>query len=350
MANPASPIVVLDSGLGGLTVVRELQRQSPAENILYFGDTARVPYGTKSPETVTGFVREIIGFLQGYCPKHLVIACNTATAVALHAMKAEFPHLPITGVIEPGARAAIDAAGNKPVPRIAVIATEATVRSKAYERAIFRRRQHATLFIQPTPLLVPIIEDGRAADDPIVKVALAQYLQPLQKRQLDVLVLGCTHYPIYKNMITQMMGCQVIDSAEQCAQDVTQRLMIGGLSAPAGTTGNLKCFVSDDPTRFRALAARFLGTEIELPTPDQSGGFDCRTDPGDRTAIASGGLTCKSLVAKEFEPQRRETEYREFEHQMNTGEPSAARAATKNRMRRESAKARSKTRRRQDQD
>ena len=161
MVNPASPIAVLDSGLGGLTVVRELQRQSPAENILYFGDTARVPYGTKSPQTVTGFVREIIIYLQRHRPKHVVIACNTATAVALDAIKAEFPHLPITGVIEPGARAAIDAAGGKPVPKIAVIATEATVRSKAYERAIFRRRQHARLFIFPTPLLVPIIEDGR---------------------------------------------------------------------------------------------------------------------------------------------------------------------------------------------
>jgi glutamate racemase len=266
MANPASPIVVLDSGLGGLTVVRELQRQSPSENIVYFGDTARVPYGTKSPETVTAFVREIIGFLQRYRPKHVVIACNTATAVALEAMKAEFPHLPITGVIDPGTRAAIDAAGNKPIPRIAVIATEATVRSKAYERAIFRRRQHATLFIHPTPLLVPIIEDGRGENDPIVQVALTQYLKPLQTRQLDVLVLGCTHYPIYKGLITQMMGCRVIDSAEQCAQDVTLRLHLAGLSATAGAIGSLKCFVSDDPVRFRSLAARFLGTEIDLPT------------------------------------------------------------------------------------
>jgi glutamate racemase len=266
MANPASPIVVLDSGLGGLTVVRELQRQSPGENIVYFGDTARVPYGTKSPETVAGFVRDIIGYLQRYRPKHVVIACNTATAVALDAMKRQFPHLPITGVIEPGARAAIDAAGNKPVPRIAVIATEATVRSKAYERAIFRRRQHATLFIFPTPLLVPIIEDGRTESDPIVKVALTQYLKPLQTRQLDVLVLGCTHYPIYKGLITTMMGCPVIDSAEQCAQDVATRLQAAGLSAPAGSSGTLKCFVSDDPIRFRSLAGRFLGTEIELPT------------------------------------------------------------------------------------
>jgi glutamate racemase len=282
MANAASPIVVLDSGLGGLTVLRELQRQSPAENIVYFGDTARVPYGTKSPETVTTFVSEIIGFLQRYRPKHVVIACNTATAVALEAMKIEFPHLPITGVIDPGARAAIDAAGNKPIPRIAVIATEATVRSKAYERAIFRRRQHATLFIQPTPLLVPIIEDGRHENDPMVKIALTQYLQPLQKRQLDVLVLGCTHYPIYKDLISQMMGCRVIDSAEQCAQDVTQRLLIAGLSAPAGTTGTLKCFVSDDPIRFRALAGRFLGTEIELPT---------RVSPEDLTAAAVPTIT-----------------------------------------------------------
>lgn len=268
MANAASPIVVLDSGLGGLTVVRELRRQGPSENILYFGDTARVPYGIKSPETVTAFVRQIITYLQRYRPKHVVIACNTATAVAIEAMKAEFPHLPISGVIDPGARAAIDAAGKKPVPRIGVIATEATARSKAYERAIFRRRQHARMSVFPTPLLVPIIEDGRDENDPLVRLALTQYLQPLLSKRLDVLVLGCTHYPIYKSLISQMMGpsCQVIDSAEQCAQDITQRLQVTGLAADGDTPGTLRCFVTDDPIRFRALAGRFVGTEIEEPT------------------------------------------------------------------------------------
>jgi glutamate racemase len=267
MPTIASPIAVLDSGLGGLTVVRELRRQAPAEHILYFGDTARVPYGIKSSETVTTFVREIITYLQRYRPKHVVIACNTATAVALETIKQEFPHLPISGVIEPGARAAIDAAGNKPVPRIGVIATEATSRSRAYPRAIYRRRQHAKVNVYPTPLLVPIIEDGREETDPIVRLALTQYLQPLLEKNLDVLVLGCTHYPVFKQLIARMMGstCRVIDSAEQCAQDVTQRLLTSGLAAEESGAGSLECFVTDDPVRFEALAGRFLGTAVDQP-------------------------------------------------------------------------------------
>ena len=206
MASNTSPIVVLDSGLGGLTVVRAIQQQSSNENIIYFGDTARVPYGSKSPQTVTGFVREIITYLQRYRPKHVVIACNTATAVALSAMKSEFDHLPISGVIEPGARAAVRAAGSKINPIIAVIATEATVKSKAYEQAIFRRRHHAILDIRPTSLLAPIIEDGRDEKDVLVRVALTQYLKPIADKGPDVLVLGCTHYPVFKRLISRMMG------------------------------------------------------------------------------------------------------------------------------------------------
>jgi glutamate racemase len=268
MASSTSPIIVLDSGLGGLTVVRALRELAPGENIIYFGDTARVPYGSKSPETVTGFVREIITYLQRFRPKHVVIACNTATALALTTLKTEFEHLPMSGVIEPGARAAIDAAGNKPVPRIAVIATQATVNSKAYERAIFRRRHYALLEVRPTPLLAAIIEDGRDETDVLVRVALTQYLKPIAELKPDVLVLGCTHYPIFKRLIGRMMGsrCKVIDSAEQCAQDVTQRLRVTGLSSPNEDPGSLKCFVTDDADRFRQLATRFLGTEIERPT------------------------------------------------------------------------------------
>jgi glutamate racemase len=268
MVSPASPIVVLDSGLGGLTVVRALRQQSPCENILYFGDTARVPYGTKSAETVTAFVREIITYLQRFRPKHVVIACNTATALALPTLKSEFEHLPMSGVIEPGARAAIEAAGSKPVPKIAVIATEATVKSQAYEKAICRRRTRARMEVRATPLLVPIIEDGRAETDLLVRTALTQYLKPLAQWMPDVLVLGCTHYPVFKRTISQMMGerCKVIDSAEQCAQDVTRRLQVNGLASPSSHPGHLKCFVTDDPDKFRSLARRFLGTEIDAPT------------------------------------------------------------------------------------
>ena len=272
---PSSPIVVLDSGLGGLTVVRALRGALPGEQILYFGDTARLPYGNKTAGTVTNFVHQIISYFRPMEPKHVVIACNTATALALPAIRCSFPTLSISGVIEPGARAAVAAAGAKQLPIIGVIATEATVRSRAYERAIGRRRQWARIVQQSAPLLVPIIEEGRSGKDPLVRLALKQYLTPLVRQGIDVLVLGCTHYPILKDTIAQLVGEQirVIDSAEQCAQDVAQRLRARGLLGDAnGAAGRLGSFVTDDPGRFKRLAGRFLGHEIDLPTwvsPDE---------------------------------------------------------------------------------
>ena len=277
--SPHSPILVLDSGLGGLTVVRALRDVLPAEDILYFGDTARLPYGSKAAATVTTFVLQIINYLRRYDPKHVLIACNTATALAMPEIRAAFPDLPISGVIEPGARAAVVAAGSKQVPIIGIIATEATVRSKAYERAIHGRRKYARLLLKPTPLLVSIIEEGRRDDDPLVQLALRQYLQPLTQVGIDVLVLGCTHYPILKDSIVRIVGpaVRVIDSAQQCAQDVAQRLRSRGLDrAPATEAGpvrgTLRTFVTDDPVRFKKLASRFVGMEIELPawvSPDE---------------------------------------------------------------------------------
>ncbi|HSU67528.1 MAG TPA: glutamate racemase [Tepidisphaeraceae bacterium] len=282
--SPDSPIVVLDSGLGGLTVVRALRSALPAEQILYFGDTARLPYGSKTAATVTTFVHQIIEFLRIYDPKHVVIACNTATALALGPTRAAFPEIPISGVIEPGAKAAVAAAGSKAIPIIGVIATEATIRSKAYERAIYHRRSRVRLLLRPTPLLVPIIEEGRRENDPLVRLALRQYLEPMIKVGLDVLVLGCTHYPILRPAIEATAGAsvRVIDSAEQCAQDVAARLQARGMKRPDGPLsptaiptdppGGLRTFVTDDPLRFRKLASRFLGIEIDLPTwvaPDE---------------------------------------------------------------------------------
>jgi len=268
----SSPIVVLDSGLGGLTVARAIRSRLPLEDILYFGDTARLPYGNKSPETVAGFVKQIIAYLRSYDPKHVVIACNTATALALGAIRAEFPDLSISGVIEPGAKAAVLAAGAKQHPVIGIIATEATIRSKAYDRAIHRRRNHAHLLLQAAPLLVPIIEDGRKGDDPLVRLALKQYLLPMVQRNLDVLVLGCTHYPILREAIIKIVGdkVRVIDSADQCAEDVARRL--GGLFMLRSASddlshiaGNLKCFATDNSPRFAKLASRFLGVRIDDP-------------------------------------------------------------------------------------
>ncbi|HET6249227.1 MAG TPA: glutamate racemase [Tepidisphaeraceae bacterium] len=271
--SPASPIAVLDSGLGGLTVVRALRKLMPQEKIIYFGDTARLPYGSKTAVTISGFVQQIIEYLQPHDPKHVVIACNTATALALPAAREAFPHLPITGVIDPGAKAAVVACGANIVARIGVIATEATVHSRAYERAIHRRRHLVRVFLRPAPLLAPIIEEGRVGADPLVRLALQQYLEPLFQQKIDVLVLGCTHYPVYRDVIQEMAGSavRVIDSAEQCAEDVARRLRSAGLVGPSlssngpGENQFLSCFVTDDPARFQRLAPRFLGVNIAPP-------------------------------------------------------------------------------------
>jgi glutamate racemase len=277
--SPTSPIVVLDSGLGGLTVVKAIRAALPHERLVYFGDTARLPYGNKSAAAVTGFVREILSFVRPLQPKHVVFACNTATALAMPALRAAFPELTFSGVIEPGAKAAAAAAGAKERPTIGVIATEATVRSKAYERAIHRRRGHARLLLQPAPSLAPLIEEGRDARDPLLRLALKQYLAPLIKRNIDVLVLGCTHYPVLKGLVARMMGegVAVIDSADRCADDVARRLGAAGLLHPGGDSASancvdapidrerLRCFVTDDAERFASLAPRFLGARVATP-------------------------------------------------------------------------------------
>lgn len=265
--SPYSPIIVIDSGLGGLTVVRALRDTLPDEDILYFGDTARLPYGSKTAATVTSFVHQIIAYLRGADPKHVVIACNTATALALQSVRIAFPELRITGVIEPGAKAAVVAAGSRQIPTLAIMATEATIRSKAYEHAIHRRRHHARLLLRPAPLLAPIIEEGRTPDDPLVRLCLQQYLEPLLRQRIDALLLGCTHYPIYRELIQEMIGknTPVIDSAQQCAEDVARRLKSAGMIIGRPMTGSLRCYVTDDPARFRRLACRFLGTSIDEP-------------------------------------------------------------------------------------
>jgi len=264
----SSPIAIIDSGLGGLTVARAIRMALPAESIIYFGDTARLPYGTKTAGTVSRFVSQIIEYLRRFDPKHVVIACNTATALSLPVLRERFPDLPISGVIDPGSKAAVIAAGRKVTPVIGVIATEATVKSQAYERAIHSRRRHARLIMRPAPLLVPIIEEGRRPQDPLVQLALRQYIEPLMKRGLDVLVLGCTHYPILKDQIIELVGpaVAVIDSAEQCADDVARRLAEANMvRGEEEGSGEMKCFVTDDPGKFAKLATRFLGVPVKQP-------------------------------------------------------------------------------------
>jgi glutamate racemase len=184
-------------------------------------------------------------------------------------VREEFPSLCISGVIEPGAKAAARAAGSRQFPTIGVIATEATVRSRAYEHAIARRRHHARVYCAPAPLLVPIIEEGRKLDDPLARLAVEQYLKPLLERGINVLVLGCTHYPALKGLIMDVAGpkVEVIDSAQQCAEDVTHRLQASGLlRGDKRGAGALRCYVTDDSPRFAMLASRFVGAEVGTPT------------------------------------------------------------------------------------
>ncbi len=283
MGTPDAPIVLVDSGLGGLTVGRALRRRLPHEKLVYVGDTARVPYGSKSPAAICAAVVQVLGATldrldcQGAGrPKHVVIACNSASAVAMSALREAFPDVNISGVIESGARAAARAAGQRQRPTIGVIATDATIRSKAYEQALGRRRPRAAVLSRATPLLVPLVEEGRTRDDPVVSLVLEQYLRPMIRRaqqinkRLDVLVLGCTHYPLLRGAIADCLGpcTAVVDSADACADDVVARLTSANLlqSAPA-TEGpqRVQVFATDISSRFARLAARFLGEAIDAP-------------------------------------------------------------------------------------
>lgn len=264
------PIAVFDSGLGGLSLVRHLRQLCPAEHVVYFGDTARVPWGTKSGPTVTQFALEAARFLQRFDPKIMVVACNTASALALDALREQLP-VPIVGVVEPGARAAVALAAGRP---IAVIGTEATISSGSYERAVHAVSARHPLLMQACPLFVPIVEEGRGCDDEVVRVAVQMYLAPLREAQAGVLVLGCTHYPLLREAIEGFMGpaVSIVDSGRETSLVVQALLEAAGGLRPAGQAGSLRCFVSDNPARFHRIGSRFLQEElqhVELVEPEQ---------------------------------------------------------------------------------
>ena len=255
-----APIGVFDSGIGGLTVARELMRQLPAESIIYFGDTARVPYGPKSPDTVRRYSREIAGYLRERGVKALVVACNTATAHALTTLQAEEP-IPVIGVVEPGARAAVAATRGG---RIGVIGTVGTIRSTAYERAIRALRPDAQIIARPCPLFVPLVEEGWLEHE-ATRLVADEYLSEFANAQVDTLVLGCTHYPLLKPLIAEVLGPDValIDSAEQTAAETRRVLEARGLLAPSGGTAVRRYVASDAPDQFLRMAERFLGAPID---------------------------------------------------------------------------------------
>lgn len=252
-------IGIFDSGVGGLTVLRELTRLLPQEDTIYFGDTARVPYGTKSPETVTRYAQEITSFLVGRDIKLLVVACNTASAVALPHLKRLFP-IPVVGVIEPGASRAVTVSKNG---RIGVIGTAGTIRSSAYTRAIKRLRADATVLTRACPLFVPLAEEGWI-DNQVARLTAEIYLQELQQAGIDTLVLGCTHYPLLKPLLADVMGKSVtlVDSAAETARTVAAILADKNILRPASEVGNHSYYVSDIPAGFVRVGNRFLGGKL----------------------------------------------------------------------------------------
>jgi glutamate racemase len=253
------PIGVFDSGLGGLTVVRAIYERLPDESTLYFGDTARVPYGPKSPETVRRYSLEILRWLLDQRVKAVVIACNTSTAHALEALQAESP-VPVIGVIEPGARAAAAQANGKP---IGVIGTAGTIASNAYAKAIHRVRGEARVEQKACPLFVPLVEEGWFEHHAAALIA-EEYLAPLRATGVGSLVLGCTHYPLLRPLLQRVMGPEVrlIDSGEETARVVASALRERGLEAPEGGVVEHRFVVSDDEARFRQVGARFIGERL----------------------------------------------------------------------------------------
>ena len=251
---------MFDSGIGGLTVVREMISQLPNESIIYFGDTARVPYGPKSPDTVLRYSREITSYLKGEGVKALVIACNTATAHALPALRREFD-LPIVGVIEPGARAAAAVTRTK---KVGVIGTAGTIKSRAYEKEIRKLIPDVDLTAQACALFVPLVEEGWVDTEPTRAIA-RNYLAPMVSAQVDTLVLGCTHYPLMKTVIGNVVGREVrlIDSAQETAREAGAILRANRMENETANEARYRFIASDAPDTFLTLGQRFLGSAID---------------------------------------------------------------------------------------
>lgn len=267
----------MDSGVGGLTVVKEVMRQLPQEKIVYFGDTARTPYGPRSPEQVREFTKQIVHFLSGFNPKMIVIACNTATAAALNMIRSQVS-IPVVGVIYPGARAAIKKTKSGIV---GVIGTEGTIKSGAYEQALQRITPDIRVFSQACPLLVPLVENAKM-DSPEAWTVVEQSLGPLVNAPIDCLILGCTHYPFLERPISDIIGSsvQLINSAEETAREMSAILEEKGQLAKSAFIPNHEFFCSGDTKLFRAIARKWLGFDMQVKKvswtklhPDTAFGF-----------------------------------------------------------------------------
>ncbi|MDD5686689.1 MAG: glutamate racemase [Elusimicrobia bacterium] len=255
----ANPIGVFDSGVGGLTVIKELIKVLPNEDIIYFGDTARVPYGTKSKDSVVRFSKEIVGFLTEKNVKLILVACNTASAVALNILRKEVK-IPVVGVIESGVTAALSSSSRK---KIGVIGTEATIRSGAYEKAIRKAAGNCKVINRACPLFVPLVEEGWV-DKKVNKIVAGEYLKFMKKSGVDTVILGCTHYPLLKNVIGKILGKKIklVDSGVEVARNVKKILENKKLLNNRKRFGYRKFFVSDAPAKFKKLGRIFLRRKI----------------------------------------------------------------------------------------
>ena len=258
-AENSRPIGVFDSGIGGLTVVKALRDLLPNEEIIYLGDTARVPYGSRSASTVVRYSLEIANMLLERNAKVVVVACNTVSSVALDQLNASVP-VTVTGVIQPGAQAAIQTSRNH---HVGVIGTRATIRSGAYERALRALESKVQVTSRACPLLVPLIEEG-LLQDPVTDQMIARYLDPMLAEGIDTLVLGCTHYPLLTEAFRRHLGDKVslVDSARNCALAVKSLLDKESLRAPAGAPGGLHVGLTDRPDNFLRVAKEALQLEI----------------------------------------------------------------------------------------
>ncbi|HET6332792.1 MAG TPA: glutamate racemase [Polyangiales bacterium] len=261
-----APIAVFDSGLGGLTVVAALTELLPREDVVYVGDTARVPYGTRSAQTVLNYAHACARLLREQRAKLLVVACNTVSAVALDPLRRELLY-PVLGAIEPGAAAAVAASEAGIDARIGVLATPATMRSGAYPKAFAALGSHAHVFVQPAPLLVPLVEEGWLSGD-VPRLAVREYLKPLVERDVNALLLGCTHYPLLGAIVMEefeaLSGRQVpvIDSAHAIANEVKALLESQQLGTDRDYPGRVRIIVTDQADEFESMATRFLGRPL----------------------------------------------------------------------------------------
>ena len=260
IAKKRSPIGVFDSGIGGLTVLKEILRESPNESTIYLGDTARVPYGIRSPETVVRYSFENTKFLSTKDIKLLVVACNTASSVSLDAIKSSIS-IPVIGVIEPGAKAAVAATKNK---KIGVIGTEATVKSGSYAKAIKFIDGDIEVFGLACPLFVPLVEEGWT-EGGIATMIAERYLEGIKGRGIDTVVLGCTHYPLLKKVIAGVMEEEVklIDSAIETSREIRTILEVLDLKSEEEGGSSREFYVTDSPERFVRVGEQFLGRRIE---------------------------------------------------------------------------------------